>query len=202
MRKLLCKRITARLTLAALAAGGLTLPAVAQGSAQKSAHPSTAHHSAKHSSATSSTKATSGKSTASKASNGPATANKTSAVKSSAGKNSTGNSSATRKSSTRKGKSSRHVKGQAAPTSERVNEIQGALAKSGSYSGAPTGKWDDSTVDAMRKFQSAHGLNPTGKMDAPTLQKLGLGSETAGAGAPTPPPNSANRLLSSSTHRD
>jgi peptidoglycan hydrolase-like protein with peptidoglycan-binding domain len=192
MRKLLCKRITARLTLAALAAGGLTLPAVAQGSGQKSSHPSTAHHSAKHSSATSPTKASSGKSTASK----------TSAVNSSAGKNSTGNSSATRKSSTRKGKSSRHVKGQAAPTSERVNEIQGALAKSGSYSGAPTGKWDDSTVDAMRKFQSAHGLNPTGKMDAPTLQKLGLGSETAGAGAPTPPPNSANRLLSSSTHRD
>jgi murein L,D-transpeptidase YcbB/YkuD len=201
MRKLLCKRITARLTLAALAAGGLTLPAVAQGSGQKSSHPSTAHHSAKHSSATSSTKA-SGKSTASKASNGPGTASKTSVVKSSEGKNSTGSSSATRKSSTRKGKSSRHVKGQAAPTSERVNEIQGALAKSGSYSGAPTGNWDDSTVDAMRKFQSAHGLNPTGKMDAPTLQKLGLGSETAGAGAPTPPPNSANRLLSSSTHRD
>jgi cytoskeletal protein RodZ len=200
MRKLLCKRITARLTLAALAAGGLTLPAVAQGSAQKSAHPSTAHHSAKHSSGTSSTKV-SGKSTASKASNGPGTASKTFAVKSSAGKNSAGNSSATRKAGTRKGKSSRHVKGQAAPTSERVNEIQGALAKSGSYSGAPTGKWDDSTVDAMRKFQSTHGLNPTGKMDAPTLQKLGLGSETAGAGAPTPPPNSANRL-SSSTHRD
>jgi cytoskeletal protein RodZ len=197
MRKLLCKRITVRLTLAALAAGGLTLPAVAQGSAQKGAHPSTAHHSAKHSSAISST----GKSPASKASNGPGTASKTSALKSAAGKNSTGNSSATRKASTRNGKSSRHVKGQAAPTSERVNEIQGALAKSGSYIGAPTGKWDDSTVEAMRKFQSAHGLNPTGKMDAPTLQKLGLGSETAGAGAPTPPPNSANRL-SSSTHRD
>jgi peptidoglycan hydrolase-like protein with peptidoglycan-binding domain len=86
------------------------------------------------------------------------------------------------------------VKGQAAPTSDRINEIQEALAKRGIYSGTPTGKWDDSTVEAMKKFQTANGLNPSGKLDAPTLQKLGLGSETAGLAAPTPPPNSANRL--------
>ena len=49
-------------------------------------------------------------------------------------------------------------------------------------------------MDAMKKFQSANGLNPSGKLDALTLQKLGLGSETAGLAAPTPPPNSANRL--------
>jgi hypothetical protein len=39
----------------------------------------------------------------------------------------------------------------------------------------------------MRKFQAGHGLNPTGKLDAQTLQKLGLGSETAGVAAPLPP---------------
>ena len=95
------------------------------------------------------------------------------------------------------------MKGQAAPTTERINEIQGALARNGVFAGDPTGKWDDSTSDAMRKFQAKKGLNPTGKLDAPTLQKLGLGSETAGLGAPTPPPNSAaNRLLSPAAKRE
>jgi hypothetical protein len=39
----------------------------------------------------------------------------------------------------------------------------------------------------MRKFQAGHGLNPSGKLDAATLQKLGLGSQTAGVAAPVPP---------------
>jgi Putative peptidoglycan binding domain len=86
------------------------------------------------------------------------------------------------------------AKGQAAPTPERITEIQQALAKKGVYSGSPSGQWDDSTTDAMKKFQTANGLTPTGKLDALTLQKLGFGSETAGLAAPTPPPNSTNRL--------
>ncbi len=95
------------------------------------------------------------------------------------------------------------MKGQAAPTPERINEIQDALAKRGMYAGESTGKWDDSTSDAMKKFQSKNHLNPTGKLDAPTLQKLGLGSETAGVAAPTPPPNSAaNRLMSKNAPKD
>jgi peptidoglycan hydrolase-like protein with peptidoglycan-binding domain len=107
------------------------------------------------------------------------------------------------KSSSRKSSKTKKVKGQAAPTPERINEIQAALAKKGAYDGAPSGKWDDSTTDAMRKFQAAHGLNPSGKLDAPTLQKLGLGSETAGVAAPTPPANAAaNRLLSSRAQQD
>lgn len=125
------------------------------------------------------------------------------ATGSAAGKSTTGTakkrSGKSGKSSSRRGK---RVKGQAAPTVDRVNEIQGALAKNGAYSGTPSGKWDDSTVEAMKKFQSTHGLNPTGRMDALTLEKLGLGSETAGMGVPTPPPNSSNRLLSSKVQRD
>lgn len=87
-------------------------------------------------------------------------------------------------------KSSRHSrreKGQKAPAPERISEIQTALAKDGSFAGTPNGKWDDSTVAAMKKFQTAHGLNPSGKLDARTLQKLGLGSQTAGVAAPMPP---------------
>jgi peptidoglycan hydrolase-like protein with peptidoglycan-binding domain len=109
--------------------------------------------------------------------------------------------SGTRRASSRN--RSRRQKGQAAPTADRIGEIQAALVKDGSYAGVPTGKWDGSTTDALRKYQSAHGLNPTGKLDARTLQKLGLGSETAGVAAPTPPPNAtANRLLSRSAQRD
>ena len=108
-------------------------------------------------------------------------------------------SSTTRKSSVRSlaGKKSRKQPGQKAPTVERVNQIQAALARDGSFQGLPSGKWDDNTVAAMRRFQTAHGLNPSGKLDAPTLQRLGLGSETAGAAAPTPPPGATSRLTSS-----
>jgi peptidoglycan hydrolase-like protein with peptidoglycan-binding domain len=83
-------------------------------------------------------------------------------------------------------KKSSRVRGQAAPTADRISEIQSALAKSGSYQGDLSGKWDDSTTGAMKRFQQSNGLNPTGKLDAPTLQKLGLGSEIAGRGAPRP----------------
>jgi peptidoglycan hydrolase-like protein with peptidoglycan-binding domain len=78
-----------------------------------------------------------------------------------------------------------------------VSEIQAALAKDGSFTGTADGKWDDETAAAMRKFQASHGLNPTGRLDALTLQKLGLGSETAGVAAPTPPPGAVSRLTSS-----
>ncbi len=83
--------------------------------------------------------------------------------------------------------SSRRQRGQKAPAPDRISEIQQALAKDGSFSGTPSGKWDDSTVEAMKKFQAGHGLNPSGKLDAVTLQKLGLGSQTAGVAAPMPP---------------
>jgi len=78
------------------------------------------------------------------------------------------------------------VRGQKAPTPDRIAEIQRALARDGSFRGDPTGKWDGSTVAAMQRFQSAHGLKPTGKLDALTLQKLGLGSEISGVAPPQP----------------
>jgi peptidoglycan hydrolase-like protein with peptidoglycan-binding domain len=88
-------------------------------------------------------------------------------------------------------KSHRRERGQKAPTPDRISEIQQALAKDGSFTGKPNGKWDDSTMEATRKFQEAHGLNPTGKLDAKTLQQLGLGSQTAGVAPPMAPVNSS-----------
>lgn len=83
------------------------------------------------------------------------------------------------------------VKGQTAPTPDRIKEIQVALQKDGSYEGEPTGKWDAATVDAMKKYQDKNGFPATGKIDAASLNKLGLGSDTAGEGAPVPAASSA-----------
>lgn len=103
---------------------------------------------------------------------------------------------ATRTSPTKhRGKShrySRRVRGQRAPEPARISEIQEALAKDGSFTGKPNGKWDASTVAAMKKYQEAHGLNPSGKLDAKTLQSLGLGSQVAGVAPPAPPVNSSS----------
>jgi peptidoglycan hydrolase-like protein with peptidoglycan-binding domain len=86
---------------------------------------------------------------------------------------------------------SRRIRGQKAPTADRVREIQQALAREGAYAGEPTGRWDGATIEAMKRFQSSQGLNPTGKIDALSLQKLGLGSPVAGAAAPLPPINAS-----------
>ena len=77
---------------------------------------------------------------------------------------------------------------QTVPTPARISEIQSALAAQGTYKGQPNGKWDSATIQAMKDYQSRHGLTATGKLDALSLQKLGLGSEIAGRAAPLPPP--------------
>jgi cytoskeletal protein RodZ len=94
---------------------------------------------------------------------------------------------------------STRVKMQTAPTSDRIMEIQSALAKAGAYDGDPTGNWDAKTVAAMTKFQQSNGLTPSGKLDALSLQKLGLGSDTAGKGAPRPATPSTTAASSSSS---
>jgi len=95
-------------------------------------------------------------------------------------------------SSKKKKKSRPTAHGQSAPTPDRIREIQSALKREGALEEEATGNWDNTTVEAMKKYQGDHGLNPTGKIDALTLQKLGLGSETAGKGAPIPSASSAN----------
>jgi peptidoglycan hydrolase-like protein with peptidoglycan-binding domain len=96
-----------------------------------------------------------------------------------------------KKSASSRKRSKPTARGQKAPTPDRIRDIQSALKREGSLAGEPTGKWDDATVVAMKKYQGDHGLNATGKIDALTLEKLGLGSETAGKGAPVPSASSA-----------
>jgi peptidoglycan hydrolase-like protein with peptidoglycan-binding domain len=103
----------------------------------------------------------------------------------------TSSTTAKKKKVSSKTKRKPKVKGQTAPTPDRIREIQTALQKDGSYEGAPTGKWDAATTDAMKKYQDKNGISPTGKIDAVTLNKLGLGSGTAGKGAPVPAASSS-----------
>lgn len=106
----------------------------------------------------------------------------------------TASKSAPAKPATSKKKTTRRrrARGQQAPTADRIKEIQQALAREGHYEGTPTGKWDAGTVSALRSFQQAAGLSVSGKLDARTLQKLGLGSEVAGAAPPRVTPANGN----------
>jgi murein L,D-transpeptidase YcbB/YkuD len=74
----------------------------------------------------------------------------------------------------------------ASPSPDRIDQIQQALARGGFYQGDPSGRWDADTVEAMKSFQQAHGLTPTGKIDASSLHQLGLGSDVAGLAPPQP----------------
>jgi Putative peptidoglycan binding domain len=57
----------------------------------------------------------------------------------------------------------------------RVEDIQQALIRAGDLQGAPTGRWDTQTREAMSRYQTANGFGATGLPDAKSLMKLGLG---------------------------
>jgi peptidoglycan hydrolase-like protein with peptidoglycan-binding domain len=78
----------------------------------------------------------------------------------------------------------RRVRPQATPAADRIREIQTALRDAGYLASEPTGKWDAASADALKRFQQANEITPTGKLDARTLQKLGLGSPVAGVSPP------------------
>jgi len=58
---------------------------------------------------------------------------------------------------------------------ERVQEIQRALNQAGYLNAEATGRWDDPTRGAMRRYQAEHGFPATGLPEAKSLMKLGLG---------------------------
>jgi peptidoglycan hydrolase-like protein with peptidoglycan-binding domain len=117
-----------------------------------------------------------------------APASSSAASSSSSSSTSTAKKPAAKKKSTKHHHSSSRQPSQKAPLPDRISEIQTALSRDGYYTGNPNGKWDASTVAALQKFQSAQGLDATGKLDARSLQRLGLGSDVAGVSAPVAPP--------------
>jgi hypothetical protein len=73
-----------------------------------------------------------------------------------------------------KGKSSKK-RGQKAIESERAEQIQKALIREHYMEGQPSGKWDDATQAALRRYQADQGWQSKSVPDSRALIKLGLG---------------------------
>lgn len=56
-----------------------------------------------------------------------------------------------------------------------VSQVQAALARAGYYHGAIDGSVGPATRNALRRYQSRHGLEVTGRIDRPVIEALGLG---------------------------
>ena len=76
---------------------------------------------------------------------------------------------------------------QMSPTPDRYREIQGALASKGFLKPEDaTGTWNQTSSDALKKFQAEQNLDSTGKINSLSLIALGLGPRRDPA--PPPPP--------------
>jgi peptidoglycan hydrolase-like protein with peptidoglycan-binding domain len=59
-------------------------------------------------------------------------------------------------------------------TKDQVIEAQKMLKAKGLYTGEQSGKLDDATRDALKKFQEANGVKITGTLNQATLEKMGI----------------------------
>ena len=106
----------------------------------------------------------------------------------------TGNRPATTKTASSRGKKA-PVKRvtwrnrQMAPSPDRYREIQGALAAKGFLSpDDATGTWNQTSSDALKKFQAEQNLESSGKINSLSLIALGLGPKRdPSPAAPKPP---------------
>lgn len=77
---------------------------------------------------------------------------------------------------------------QLTPTPERYKQIQQALSSKGYLSPQQaTGKWDDTSTAALRKFQADQNLDANGKINSLSLIALGLGPQREVAAKPAAP---------------
>ena len=114
------------------------------------------------------------------------------------------NSSKGKHSATKK---SRKPRGQQAIDGERARQIQQALVREHYLNGQPSGKWDDSTQGALRRYQADQGWQSKSVPDARALIRLGLGPDQGHLLNPesamtTEPqlPHNTTRVNSSVTH--
>ena len=91
-------------------------------------------------------------------------------------------------------------RGQKRPDAERTREIQEALVRQKYLKGTPSGVWDQSTRNAMARFQGDHGWQTKMVPDARALIALGLGPSSDGLINPETAMTSAP--LSGSAERD
>ncbi len=93
---------------------------------------------------------------------------------------STHHSSTGHHSSKRVTKAAAHSHGQYGIDEERTTAIQTALIREHYLTGEPTGVWDQSSKDAMLRYQAANGWQTKITPDSRALIKLGLGPDHKG----------------------
>ncbi|MGH9942535.1 MAG: peptidoglycan-binding domain-containing protein [Pyrinomonadaceae bacterium] len=59
-------------------------------------------------------------------------------------------------------------------TKDQIKQAQALLKNGGHYAGEQTGKLDDATRAALRKYQQAEGLKATGTLNRDTLSKMSI----------------------------
>lgn len=57
---------------------------------------------------------------------------------------------------------------------EQITEVQTKLKTGGMFAGEATGKLDDPTREAIKKWQTANGVKVTGTLNKETLEKMGV----------------------------
>jgi peptidoglycan hydrolase-like protein with peptidoglycan-binding domain len=86
-------------------------------------------------------------------------------------------SAKTHKVSHHTSKKPRKPRGQQAIDGERARQIQAALVREHYMNNEPSGKWDDSTQAAMRRYQADQGWQSKSIPDSRALIRLGLGPD-------------------------
>jgi hypothetical protein len=85
---------------------------------------------------------------------------------------------------------------QMAPTPERYRQIQEALASKGYLKPEDaTGTWNQTSIDALKRFQAEQNIESTGKINSLSLIALGLGPRHDSAAVKPPVPASAQDQL-------
>ncbi|PYV48109.1 MAG: hypothetical protein DMG92_14530 [Acidobacteria bacterium] len=69
------------------------------------------------------------------------------------------------------------ARGQKAIDGDRIRQIQEALAREHYLKGEPSGKWDASTQQALRRYQADQGWQSKTVPDSRALIRLGLGPD-------------------------
>lgn len=73
--------------------------------------------------------------------------------------------------------SKKRARGQQAIDDQRAQQIQEALVREHYMSGEPSGKWDDATQAALRRYQADQGWQNKNVPDSRALIRLGLGPD-------------------------
>jgi hypothetical protein len=81
------------------------------------------------------------------------------------------------------------------PTPERYREIQEALASKGYLRAEDaTGTWNQTSIDALKRFQAEQNIESTGKINSLSLIALGLGPKHEAVVKPPAPPQLQDAL--------